>query len=246
MSQKFTPDYLSPAEAAEYMQCAESALKHLVAEGKLKAGVFSPGWAGSAFPAEKNDGLRRHWEGGISGSDDNGKIDHYVCRETGEEFTVRRGWVSQFWFIHRSDAYPIATGDARAREISFLEPVDCKALYQADPEHFPGENLIYMLDSEQEYSRSITWPQLLFRRSDLDSLTDIPAKSEPIKKAAQPRDTSLISTVAALMCCWPGGLNKIPSGKDLENAASASGFSISDDTARKVLKAAKDIIYTPK
>lgn len=246
MSQKFTPDYLPPAEAAEYMQCAESALKHLVAEGKLKAGVFSPGWTGSAFPAVKNDGLRRHWEGGISGSDDKGKTDHYVCRETGEEFTVRRGWVSQFWFIHHSDAYPIATGDARAREISFLEPVDCKALHQADPERFPADDLIYMLDGEQEYSRSISWSQLLFRRCDLDSLTGIPARSEPVIKTTQQRDTTLLSTMAALMCCWPGGLSKIPSGKDLEKAASAGGFSISDDSARKVLKAAQEMIDTTK
>lgn len=246
MSQKFTPDYLSPSEAAEHMQCSESSLKHLVAEGKLKAGVFSPGWTGSAFPARKNDGICRHWEGGISRSDDNGKIDHYVCRATGEEFTVKRGRASQFWYIDHGDAYLIATADAHAREISFLEPVNCKALHHTDPERFPCDNLIYMLDSEQEYSRSTSWPQLLFRRCDLDSVIGIPIKPEAIKKPTQQRDSSLLATVAALMCCWPGGPKKIPSGKDLESAALAGGFTISDDTVRKVLKDASELIIMTK
>lgn len=53
-----------------------------------------------------------------------------------------------------------------------------------------------------------------------------------------PRENKAIETVAALLALWPGG--KIPSGKELEEAAQSIGLSISDDTIRKVLKAATD------
>ena len=59
----------------------------------------------------------------------------------------------------------------------------------------------------------------------------------PDRKSA-PRDSSLIATIAALLAAWPGGA--VPSGKDLEKAAQSVGLNISDDTIRKVLKAARE------
>lgn len=246
MSRKFLPNYLSPTEAAEYLQCSEAALKHLVAEHKLKAGVFSPGWTGEAMPAPKNDGITRHWDGGIFHSDDKGITDHYRCKETGEEFKVRRGRVSQFWYLSHSDAYIIATTEAGTKAVSFLDPVDGESSHNSDLERFPHAQFLYCLDDKQEYSRNVSWEQLLFRRCDLDTLIDIPVQSGAIKKTSQQRDSSLLATVAALICCWPGGLKNFPSGKDLENAAAAGGLTISDDTLRKVLEAAKELIATTK
>lgn len=54
-----------------------------------------------------------------------------------------------------------------------------------------------------------------------------------------PRDSNLVFTIAALLAEWPHG--KIPSGKDLEKAAQTLGLTVSDDTIRKALKAAKDV-----
>jgi len=52
-------------------------------------------------------------------------------------------------------------------------------------------------------------------------------------------DNTLVSTIAALLASWPGG--KPPSGKDLEKAAASVGVSVSDDSIRKALKAAREI-----
>ena len=56
------------------------------------------------------------------------------------------------------------------------------------------------------------------------------------------RDSSLITTIATLMAAWPGGTP--PSGKDLEKAAQSLGLTISDDTIRKALRAAREIAPT--
>lgn len=53
------------------------------------------------------------------------------------------------------------------------------------------------------------------------------------------RDESLYAVIAALLASFPSG--KQPSGKDLEKAASSVGVSISDDTIRKALKAAREM-----
>lgn len=246
MSPKFTPNYLSPLEAAEYLQCSEAALKHLIAECKLKVGVFSPGWTGEAIPAPKNDGISRHWSGGICHSDDKGVVDHYLCEETGEEFMVRRGWVSQFWYLSHSDAYIIATTEVATKAISFLDPVDGESLHNNDLERFPHADFYYSLDDEQEYSRNISWEQLLFRKCDLDMIADTPAVAPTPQKITHHRESTVLSTLAALLCCWPGGSAKFPSGKELERAGQSSGFTISDDAARGVLDKAKEMIKPPK
>lgn len=54
-----------------------------------------------------------------------------------------------------------------------------------------------------------------------------------------PRESSLVSTIVALCAAWPRG--KVPSGKDLEQAADSVDVTISDDTIRKALKAAKEV-----
>jgi hypothetical protein len=54
-----------------------------------------------------------------------------------------------------------------------------------------------------------------------------------------PTDNKLIETIAALLAAWPQG--KPPTGKDLEKAAASVGVSVSDDTIRSALRAARDI-----
>ena len=58
-------------------------------------------------------------------------------------------------------------------------------------------------------------------------------------KTPRVSDNTLVSTIAALLALFPKG--KHPSGKDLERAAEANGISISDDSIRKALKAAKEL-----
>ena len=52
-------------------------------------------------------------------------------------------------------------------------------------------------------------------------------------------DNTMLSTVAALLASWPNG--KQPTGKDLERAAASVGVTISDDSIRKALKAAREL-----
>lgn len=59
----------------------------------------------------------------------------------------------------------------------------------------------------------------------------------PRVNVALPTDNSLLGTIVALMAAWPGG--KLPSGKDLEKAAASAGVTITDDTIRKALAAAR-------
>ncbi|WP_018989146.1 hypothetical protein [Aromatoleum toluclasticum] len=54
-----------------------------------------------------------------------------------------------------------------------------------------------------------------------------------------PRESKQLETVAALLSLWPKG--KLPSGKELEKGAQAVGVTISDDSIRKVLDAARAI-----
>lgn len=63
-------------------------------------------------------------------------------------------------------------------------------------------------------------------------------KDAQIPASRTPRDSSLVTTIAALLALWPGGA--IPSGKDLEKAAQSLGLTISDDTIRKALSAAQE------
>jgi len=56
------------------------------------------------------------------------------------------------------------------------------------------------------------------------------------------REDSVIATVAALLAQWPGGRTNWPSGKDLERAAQAIGVDVSDDTIRKVMNAAEELM----
>lgn len=54
-------------------------------------------------------------------------------------------------------------------------------------------------------------------------------------------NNTLIATIAALLASWPSGSKNLPTGKDLERAAQSVGISISDDSIRKALKAAREI-----
>ncbi|WP_284447509.1 hypothetical protein [Fluviibacter phosphoraccumulans] len=73
--------------------------------------------------------------------------------------------------------------------------------------------------------------------------TETNASKQPAPPSCPvPRDSSLITTIAALMAAWPGGTP--PSGKELEKAAQSLGLTISDDTIRKVLSAAREIAPT--
>jgi len=59
------------------------------------------------------------------------------------------------------------------------------------------------------------------------------------KVPSEPRQNTMLATVAALLAAWPKG--KIPSGKDLENAAGLVKVNVSDDSIRKVILQAKEM-----
>lgn len=65
------------------------------------------------------------------------------------------------------------------------------------------------------------------------------AEAVPARQST-PRDSSLIGTLAALLAAWPGGVKKIPSERELENAAELVGIRVSNTTIGKVLKMAKE------
>lgn len=73
----------------------------------------------------------------------------------------------------------------------------------------------------------------------------------PVSPRAGPRnmrDNTLIRVIAALLCKWPGGRNRWPSGKDLEAAAQRAGISVSDDSITHAIKMAAEEIenHPPK
>ena len=64
--------------------------------------------------------------------------------------------------------------------------------------------------------------------------------SPKLKREQNFSDKSLLVVVAALLSYY--NENKIPSAKDIEKAAQSLGVSISDDTIRKVIDAAKNLV----
>jgi len=80
--------------------------------------------------------------------------------------------------------------------------------------------------------------------SEKGILPPVDTVREPVSRGAEINrtriaDTTLTSTIAALLASWPSG--KLPSGKDLERAASAVGINVSDDSIRKALDAAREL-----
>jgi len=65
------------------------------------------------------------------------------------------------------------------------------------------------------------------------------AEAVPVRQST-PRDSSLIGALAALLAAWPGGVKKIPSERELENAAALVGVRVSNTTIGKALKMAKE------
>ncbi len=79
-------------------------------------------------------------------------------------------------------------------------------------------------------------PFLFSEDRTAESLADVP-ENPPIAPRI-PTDNSLLMTIAALLSVMK---KPYPTGKDLEKAAQSIGLSISDDTIRTALKAAKAI-----
>lgn len=68
-------------------------------------------------------------------------------------------------------------------------------------------------------------------------------KDLPKGSAKSTRESSKLATLVALMSLFPK--SKQPSAKDLEKAAAAAGFEISDDTIRNVLAEARGLAPKP-
>ncbi|MDP3701298.1 hypothetical protein [Methyloversatilis sp.] len=158
-------------KAAQALETDEREVLALVAEDRLRCGVFSK-WYGQAMPAAGG-----RWEGGVS-KYHGPKISrdatfHYENKETKEQFYVRRSLSSQFWFLEHHDAYLIATSPDGAVEVGFLVPEDGAKLHEQDPERFPMPDFVLWLETgegAQDEPRRITCGDLLFRRIDIQAL----------------------------------------------------------------------------
>ncbi|MGC4402990.1 hypothetical protein [Methyloversatilis sp. MC4-4] len=165
-------------KAAQALETDEREVLALVAENRLRCGVFSK-WYGWAMPT--GDGK---WSGGVSESHPNGSREakfHYVNKQTGEEFYVRGGPTAQFWFLHHSDAYRLVTGKDDGIDVGFLEPEDGAKLHVEDPERFPHHEFVLWLetgDDTQDDPRRITLSDLWFRRIDIEALKQQEAEND--------------------------------------------------------------------
>ncbi len=173
-------EFFTLQQAAEFLGCDRENIKQLVASYRLKCGVFVPGWTGHALPA--SDGKKHSWEGGVCDIDSNGKTYSYRCSDTGEKFKVRHGWIAQFWYLHGSEAYRLATTQAGHIDVDFLEPEDGEKLHRERPEHFPWPVFQYWIDSDQEEPRRITWERIWFRRSDILEIAGAEADSAAARR----------------------------------------------------------------
>ena len=93
----------------------------------------------------------------------------------------------------------------------------------------------WMLDG----GNSLSDFRLVILEKDLSRLEIGTRKAMEPSQKKLPTDNKLIQTIAALLAAWPKG--KLPSGKDLEQAAQSIDISISDDTIRKAIDAARKI-----
>lgn len=157
-------------KAAQALETDEREVLALVAENRLRCGVFSK-WYGWAMPT--GDGK---WSGGVSESHPGGSREakfHYLNKQTGEEFYVRGGPTAQFWFLHHSDAYRLVTAKDDGIDVGFLEPEDGAQLHVEDPERFPHPEFVLWLETgegAQDSPRRITLNDLWFRRIDIEAL----------------------------------------------------------------------------
>jgi hypothetical protein len=90
------------------------------------------------------------------------------------------------------------------------------------------------------YVPRVSWPQGSLYVVKVTSLLEFEKSlANTENNANRISDNTLLSTIAALLASFPKG--KQPTGKELEKAASSVGISISDDSIRKALKAARDL-----
>ncbi len=91
-----------------------------------------------------------------------------------------------------------------------------------------------------QYSDSRSIDQIYIQHKDLKILRELEqSQIDAQNGTVRVSDNTLVATIAALLASWPGG--KLPSGKDLEKAASSVGVPVSDDSIRKALKLAYEI-----
>ncbi|MBT9516530.1 MAG: hypothetical protein IV112_07545 [Methyloversatilis discipulorum] len=165
-------------KAAQALETDEREVLALVAENRLRCGVFSK-WYGQAMPERGG-----RWKGHVSEYHPNGSREskfHYTNELTGRQFCVRGGRTAQFWFLEHHDAYLIATSPDGAVEVGFLVPEDGAKLHEQNPERFPTPEFVLWLETEegaQDSPRRITLNDLWFRRIDIEALKQQEAEND--------------------------------------------------------------------
>lgn len=157
-------------KVAQALEADEREVLALVAESRLRCGVFSR-WYGWAMPKEPGQ-----WESGKIDDHPGGSREskhHYENKISGRAFEVRHGLTAQFWFLEHHDAYLLATSPDETIDVGFLEPENGAALRAQYPEHFPFDDFVLWLETgegEQDRPRRISINDLLFRRIDIEAL----------------------------------------------------------------------------
>lgn len=212
-------------KAAQALDTDERELLALVAENRLRCGVFSK-WYGQAMPAGGGT-----WKGGVSEHHPNGSREakfHYTNALTGQQFEVKGGLTAQFWFLEHHDAYLIATSPDGTIEVRFLVPEDGAKLHEQNPERFPMPEFVVWLETAegtQDESRRITLNDLWFRRIDIEALRPRGHAFE----AAGYHSKDLLLTVQAAKEWWSdvdiGDRDAYPKNDDVVQWARENGAS---------------------
>jgi hypothetical protein len=170
------PEYLRLNEVAELLECEPHHVKDLVATGKLRCGLMAQGWWGHAMPAAEPKGQR--WIGGVTDFSPNDKRDktyHYEDEVSGETYRVRTAYVSQFWYLHHSDAYQLCAPGCDEIRNFVLEPAPGvgERLHQQDPERWPWPAFIFWPFNDQDPPPRVNWQGVLFLRRDVEALSEL-------------------------------------------------------------------------
>lgn len=163
--------FLKLDAVAELLGLDRQAVMYLVAEGKLRCGVFAKAWL--ALPIPFMDGtLKLPRVGGTAQPGTHAREYQFIIQSTAEPVRIYAESVTDFCFLGFGCAHKLAVISPGGIDLEFLEPEDGRALHAADPSQFPWPAFTYHLltDDTQKTSRHITWDDLLFRRSDANGI----------------------------------------------------------------------------
>lgn len=184
----FNPDYLTINDASELLGCKPHHVLDLVADRRLRCGVFSPGWDGLAWPLDSAYATNE-WTFGLVETDGTFLLTN---QREGVRFRVKQCSVITFWFLDHGDAIDLATSRDESTEVDYLCPEDGAYWHNNNPQCFPWPEFFFMVFKQQEKSRQIGSADFCFRRTDVEALAALEmttgTKQEPPNRGGRPRE----------------------------------------------------------